>query len=69
MNEFTYLTPAQFCDKHQAFKLGGLRGQIFNENKNGLKAAGAVVRNGRKVLINESKYFGWIESKNQGGTL
>lgn len=64
---YSYLTVNQFCDKHKAFKLGGVRGQIFNEDKNGLKKSGAVIRNGRKVLINESKWFSWLEAQNQGG--
>jgi hypothetical protein len=62
----SYLTVNQFCDKHKAFKIGGVRGQIFNEDKNGLKKSGAIVRNGRKVLINEAKFFAWIEAQNQG---
>jgi hypothetical protein len=43
-----------------------MRAQIFNETTNGLKEAGAIVRNGRKVLIKESAYFNWLESKNGG---
>lgn len=61
----SYLTVGQFCDKHQAFKLGGMRFQIFNEEKNGLAKSGAIVRVGRKVLIDESKYFNWIETQNR----
>jgi len=61
---YSYLTVNQFCEKHKAFKVGGVRSQIFNEDTNGLKKSGAIVRNGRKVLINESKYFAWVESQN-----
>ncbi|MFI3216281.1 MAG: hypothetical protein QX192_05725 [Methylococcales bacterium] len=57
-----YLTVNQFIQTHTAFKAGGVRGLIFNESKNGLKQAGAVVRIGRKVLIDESKFFAWIEA-------
>jgi hypothetical protein len=64
---YSYLTVCQFCDKHKAFKVGGVRSQIFNEDKNGLKKSGAIIRNGRKVLINEPKYFAWLEAQNQGG--
>ena len=42
---------------------GGLRWQIFNEEKNGLKEAGAIVRIGRKVLIDTDRYFTWIYSQ------
>lgn len=63
----TYLTVNQFSDKHPAFTKGGLRALIFNEDSNGLGDAGAVVRVGRKVLLHEPRFFGWIESQNQGG--
>jgi hypothetical protein len=57
-----------FAEKHsQAFKTGGLRSLIFNEHTNGLAKSGAIVRIGRKVLIDETKFFAWIESQNQGG--
>lgn len=64
---YSYLTVNQLCDKHKAFKIGGVRSQIFNEETNGLKESGAIVRNGRKILINESKWFAWLEAGNQGG--
>jgi hypothetical protein len=61
-----YLTVSQLCEKHKAFTTGGIRALIFNENSNGLKKSGAVRRLGRKVLIDESKFFDWIEAQNQG---
>ena len=63
-----YSTVQQFVEHHPAFTHGGMRAQIFNEDTNGLKEAGAIVRNGRKVLIKESAYFAWLEAQqNQGG--
>jgi hypothetical protein len=41
-----------------------MRSLIFNETTNGLKDAGAIVRVGRKVLINEEVFFAWVQ---QGG--
>ncbi len=61
-----YLTVQQFSKKHPAFPVGTLRHQIFNEETNGLKKSGAIIRNGRRVLINEPKYFAWLESQNAG---
>jgi len=58
-------TVPQFSENNPAFPVGGLRWQIFNEDKNGLKAAGAIVRVGRKVLIDVDKYFQWVYSQNQ----
>ena len=62
-----YLTVNQFTATHKAFTKGGIRALIFNENSNGLAKAGAIVRIGRKVLIDETKFFAWVESQNQGG--
>ena len=58
------LTVRQFCNKHRAFPEGGVRHRIFHERANGLKQSGAIVRMGRKVLINEEKWFSWLEQEN-----
>jgi hypothetical protein len=60
-----YLTVKQFCDKHKAFAVGGMRAIIFNEHQNGLAKSGAIIRIGRKVLIDEAKFFVWVESQNK----
>ncbi len=57
-------TVRQFSEKHKAFPEGGLRFIIFNEATNGAKDAGAIIRAGRKVLINEDNFFKWISSRN-----
>lgn len=61
----TYSTVNQFADKHQAFTRGGLRALIFNENQNGLAKCGAIVRVGRKVLIDDAKFFAWVQAQNK----
>jgi hypothetical protein len=61
-----YSTINQFSEKYPAFTRGGLRALIFNENSNGLADAGAIVRIGRKVLISESNFFGWVAAQNSG---
>ena len=43
-----------------AFTNGGLRNLIFKEQTNGLRTSGAVVRVGRKVLIDLDKFFIWV---------
>ena len=53
----TLLTVKQFNQKHPAFPVGGLRFRIFHEDTNGMKAAGVIVRNGRRVLIDEERFF------------
>jgi hypothetical protein len=39
---------------------------VFHEHQNGLAKSGAIVRMGRKVLINEPRFFEWLETS-QGG--
>ena len=56
----TLLTVKQFNQKHPAFPLGGLRFRIFHEKTNGMKAAGVLVRNGRRILIDEERFFDWL---------
>lgn len=67
MTAQTYSTVTQLCESHKAFKPGGIRALIFNEQKNGLAKSGAIVRIGKKVLINEKRFFEWIEAQDQGG--
>ena len=63
--EYAYLTINQFTAKHPAFTLGGLRSLIFNEHQNGLAKSGAIVRIGRKVLIDQNLFFAWVQSQNR----
>ena len=51
----------QFCEKYPAFTLGGMRDRVFHAESNGLKKHGAILRNGRRVLINEEKFFQWLQ--------
>ena len=59
----TYLTIKQFLEKHHAFALGGIRDVIFKKKTNGLDKAGAIVKNGRRVLIDEVKFFHWLANR------
>jgi hypothetical protein len=64
---WAYLSVKQFTEKHPAFTTGGLRSLIFNEHINGLAKSGVIVRIGRKVLIDEAKFFAWVAVQNKGG--
>ena len=55
------LTVKQFSEKYPAFSEASLRWFIFNEEQNGFKHA--VVRLGRRVLIDETRFFSWVDSK------
>jgi len=65
MAERTLLTVNQFSAKHPAYPVGGLRWMIFNEATNGLAEFGAVVRDGRKVLLDEDKFFARLDKMNK----
>ncbi len=66
-----FLTVRQFAEKHQAFPQGSLRNLIFHASPrhssqgridgNGLETA--LIRIGRKVLINEARFFEWVEKQ------
>lgn len=56
-------TVKQFAKRNPFNTEPSLRFQIFNRKTNGLEASGALVRLGRKILIDEEKYFGWIDSQ------
>lgn len=64
MAERNVSTVRQFSKKYPAFPQGGLRWMIFNENSNGMAGAGVVIRAGRKVLIDEDKFFAWLDRQN-----
>jgi hypothetical protein len=68
MTDQIYLTVNQFIAKQPALTTGGIRALIFNEHKNGLAESGAILRIGRKVLINEIRWWSWVESQNTTGT-
>ena len=56
-------TVEQFCQKHPAFTPGGVRWMLFNREANGL--AKAIVRVGRRILIDEERFFDWIDEQNE----
>ena len=56
-------TLGQFSDIHPAFTEPSLRWLRFNQDANGF--AGAFVTVGRRVLIDEGKFFKAIEKQNR----
>jgi len=59
----TYSTVKQFSQRHPAFPEGGLRHRIFHAESNGLAESGAIIRNGRRVLIDEERFFAWLRER------
>ena len=62
---WSYFTVKQFSERHPAFSESSLRALIFDGNTNGLTESGAVVRINRRVLINEPKFFDWVDGGNK----
>jgi hypothetical protein len=68
------MTVRQFSEKHHAFSQGSLRNLIFlaesrKTSKGTIEGNGlnvALVRIGRKVLIDEEKFFQWVEKQQEG---
>lgn len=66
-------TVKQFSADNRAFPEGAMRALIFKAEPrqstkgeipgNGLIESGALVRLGRRVLIDEEKFFAWVRSQ------
>ena len=56
-------TVTQLCEEHPAFTPGGIRWLLFNRRENGLESA--VVKIGRRVLIDVDMFFEWIAAQNR----
>ena len=74
-----YYTVAQFSERNPVFSEAATRNLVFKAESresslgtipgNGLIEAGAVIRIGRKVLINEAKFFAWAEAQQTRGSI
>lgn len=53
-------TIEQLCDRERAFRIGGVRWMVFNRDSNGLEKSGALIRVGRRVLIDRPKFLAWL---------
>lgn len=60
-----FLTVKNFSRKHTSIPEGGVRHNIFHAKSNGLEKSGALIRNGRRILIDEEKFFEWLRSRGQ----
>jgi len=56
-------TVQQFSEAEPAFKESSLRWLIFNRDSNGLEGSGALIRVGKRILIDRQKFLGWLLSQ------
>ena len=69
-----YFTVAQFAERNPAFSQAAVRNLVHKAEDrkstrgtvhgNGLIKAGAILRIGRKVLIDEDRFFEWVRRQN-----
>ncbi len=57
----TILSLKIFSEKYPSFSAGSLRHLTRNQFSNGLFESHAIVRIGRRVLINEKLFFEWAQ--------
>jgi hypothetical protein len=60
-NTSELLSIAQFCERHPAFSVGGIRSALFYRGDIA-EQAGAIARFGRRVLIDEQKFLTWVRT-------
>ena len=68
------LSVRQFSERHPAFSESGIRHLIHCAGErdrskgklpgNGLKEAGALLKCGRRVVIDEARFFDWLDQRN-----
>lgn len=71
-----FKTVEQFSSNNPAFTTSALRNLIFKADErhttigvikgNGLIETGALIRIGRKVLIDENRFYAWVQNQNVG---
>jgi hypothetical protein len=64
-----YFTVRQLTKRHPAFSDGCLRWLLYNSQTNGLQASGAIIRIGRKIIIDEALFLSWVKAQAKNGVL
>ena len=62
MDSQTLFTVKQLADTERAFSEASIRWLLFQSSSNGLDESGALVRLGRRVLIDRQKFLIWLVS-------
>jgi hypothetical protein len=67
-NTPTLLTVPQFAEKHKFLSTSALRNHIFYSYKNRMDEFKVITKIGKRVYINESNFFNWVDSQNGGNS-
>ena len=59
------LSVKQLAQQQPALSEGGIRWDIHNAEHNGLARSGAILRRGRRILLDPDKYLAWMESRGE----
>lgn len=57
-------TVKQFSKEQRVFTEGSLRNMIFLKEENGLAESGAILKYGKKILIDKEKFIAWFNKIN-----
>lgn len=64
MSKRNISTVKRFVEKYpDAYSEPSVRYKIFNAKTNGLEAAGAIIRDGSRVLIDEDRWFAALDAQ------
>jgi hypothetical protein len=56
------MTVAQLADSIAGITANSIRWDLFHRDSNGLSASGAIVRRGRRILIDRKQYMAWMRA-------
>jgi hypothetical protein len=62
------LTVSQFAEKHNFISQSALRNHMFYSYKNNMDEFKVITKIGKRVYINESNFFKWVDSQNGGNS-
>lgn len=58
-----YLNVRQFSETQPGLTEAALRWDLFNRGTNGLADSGAIIRRGRRILIDPERYLDWLAAR------
>lgn len=58
-----FFTVEQFCKRNPVFTESAVRWMVFKSAENGLDTSGAILRNGRLIVIDEPAFFAWFRNR------